>query len=70
MACNPANAAGAAVTAISVTIGVATAVTAAAIATDAAIVATTAVAAVAQGIDSATNELQKSLQRLLVIKLF
>jgi hypothetical protein len=47
-----------------------TAVTAAAIATDAAIVATAAVAAVAQGINSATNKLQKSLQRLLVIKLF
>ena len=47
-----------------------TAVTAAAIATDAAIVATAAVAAVAQGIDSATNKLQKSLQRLLVISSF
>ncbi len=46
------------------------AVNAAATATDAAIVATTAVAAVAQGIDSATNKPQKSLQRLLVIKLF
>ena len=71
MACTPADAAGAAVTAISVTISRgATAVTAAAIATDAAIAATAAVAAVAQGINSATNKLQKSLQRLLVIKLF
>ena len=68
MACTPADAAGAAVTPISVAIAqVAAAVTAAATATDAAIVATAAVAAIAQGIDSATNKLQKSLQRLLVI---